>query len=200
MKKDLGFEELGLRLWRQIYQTYTLLKRCEDEVFEEHGLTTEQYAVLVSIAYLGEPARITDIARWLERSTNSISMIVDRMVKAGLVRRVRDKRDRRVVFVSKTNKAEALFGPATVASFEKIRKILAPIQHRNRLVLLDLLGEVKYGTLKCINPGVDIEKIKRDELKQAASMKRWLTQYGRPPTREARRQGGEKGKTRRKIK
>jgi|SRR4030042_801972 DNA-binding MarR family transcriptional regulator len=200
MKKDLGFEELGLRLWRQIYQTYTLLKRCEDEVFEEHGLTTEQYAVLVSIAYLGEPARITDIARWLERSTNSISMIVDRMVKAGLVRRVRDKRDRRVVFVSKTNKAEALFGPATVASFEKIRKILAPIQHRNRLVLLDLLGEVKYGTLKCINPGVDIEKIKKDELKQAASMKRWLTQYGRPPTREARRQGGEKGKTRRKIK
>src|SRR4030043_219293 len=193
MKKDLGFEELGLRLWRQIYQTYTLLKRCEDEVFEEHGLTTEQYAVLVSIAYLGEPARITDIARWLERSTNSISMIVDRMVKAGLVRRVRDKRDRRVVYVSKTSKAESLFRPATVASFEKIRKILSPIPDRNRLVLLDLLGEVKYETMKCTNPGVDIEKIKKDELKQAANMGKWLTQYGRAPARKTRRQrkGGE---------
>src|SRR4030043_842789 len=193
MKKDLGFEELGLRLWRQIYQTYTLLKRCEDEVFEEHGLTTEQYAVLVSIASLGEPARITDIARWLERSTNSISMIVDRMVKAGLVRRVRDKRDRRVVYVSKTSKAESLFGPATVASFEKIRKILSPISDRNRLVLLDLLGEVKYETLKCINPGGDIEKIKKDELKQAAGMKKWLTQYGSAPIRATRhqRKGGE---------
>src|SRR4030066_902799 len=133
MKKDLGFEELGLRLWRQIYQTYTLLKKCEDGIYEEHGLTTEQYAVLVSISYIGEPARITDIARWLERSTNSISMIVDRMVKAGLVRRVRDKRDRRVVYVSKTSKAESLFGPATVASFEKIRKILSPISDRNRI-------------------------------------------------------------------
>src|SRR4030065_2500791 len=91
--------ELDLRLWRQLYQTYTLLKQCEDGIFEEHGLTTEQYAVLVSISYLGQPARITDIAHWLERSTNSISMIVDRMVKAGLVRRVRDKRARRVVYV-----------------------------------------------------------------------------------------------------
>ncbi len=200
MKKELGPEGLGLRLWRQIYQTYTLLKRCEDEVFEEHGLTTEQYAVLVSIAYLGEPARITDIARWLERSTNSISMIVDRMVKAGLVKRVRDKRDRRVVYVSKTSKAESLFGPATVASFEKIRKILSPISDRNRLVLLDLLGEVKYETMKCTNPGVDIEKIKKDELKEAANMGKWVTQYGRAAARKTGRQGGEKEKTRRKTK
>jgi DNA-binding MarR family transcriptional regulator len=155
--------------------------------------------VLTSIAYLGEPARITDIARWLERSTNSISMIVDRMVKAGLVRRVRDKRDRRVVFVSKTSKAESLFRPATVASFEKIRKILSPMSHKDRLALLDLLGEVKYEIFRCLNPGVDIEKIKRDELKQAANIGKWLARYSRAPARKSRRQGDEKGKTRKKT-
>src|SRR4030043_745247 len=193
MKEEHKAAELDLRLWRQLYQTYTLLKRCEDSIFEEHGLTTEQYAVLVSIEFLGEPARITDIARWLERSTNSISMIVDRMVKAGLIRRVRDKGDRRVVFVSKTSKAESRFKPATVASFEKIRKILSPISDKNRLVLLDLLGAVKYETLKGENPGEEIEKVKKDELKQAAGMKKWLTQYGRAPIRETRhqRKGGE---------
>jgi DNA-binding MarR family transcriptional regulator len=199
MKKEMRPEELSLRLWRQLYQTYTLLKRCEDEVYEEHGLTTEQYAVLVSIAYLGEPVRITDIARWLERSTNSISMIVDRMVKAGLVRRARDKRDRRVVYVSKTSKAESLLGPATVASFGMIQKTLSPMSHRNKLVLLDLLGEVKYETLKRTNPGVDIEKIKKDELKQAANVQKWLAQYGRAPARKSRREGDEKGKPRRKT-
>jgi DNA-binding MarR family transcriptional regulator len=195
MRANIESAELTLRLWRQLYETYTLLKRCEDQIFEEHGLTTEQYAVLVSLTYTGQPARVTDIARWLERSTNSISMIVDRMVKAGLVRRARDRVDRRAVYVSKTSKAESLFGPATVESFAHVRKILSPIRHDDRLVLLGLLKEVKYETLRCLNQGVDIEKIKRDELKRAANIKKWLSQYGLDSTAEAKGQRGRKKKT-----
>jgi len=195
MTKESESVELDLRSWRQLYQTYTLLKQCEDGIFEEHGLTTEQYAVLVSISYLGQPARITDIARWLERSTNSISMIVDRMVKAGLVRRARDKGDRRVVYVSKTSKAESLFKPATVASFESVRKILSVLPNGDKLTLLDSLGKVKYEVLKCLNPGVDIEAVKKSERQQAANMDRWLIEYAAPSTPEAKRQGGKKRKT-----
>jgi DNA-binding MarR family transcriptional regulator len=198
MKKDLEPEAIALRLWRQLYQTYTLLKQAEDVVFEEHGLTTEQYAVLVSISYIGEPARVTDIARWLERSTNSISMIVDRMVKAGLARRARDKRDRRVVYVSKTSKAESRLTPATMASFESVRKILSPMPHEDRLTLLNLLGEVKYEILKYLKPGVDIEKIKSEELKQTANVGKWLSKYGRRSPPVVKRQGVEKAKTRKK--
>ena len=192
--------ELALRLWRQLYQTYTLLKQCEDAIFEEHGLTTEQFAVLVSISYIGEPARVTDIARWLERSTNSISMLVDRMVKAGLVRRARDKRDRRVVYVSKTSKGETALGPASLASSECVQKILSPIPYKERLTLLNLLAEVRYETMKCLNPGVDIEKIKRYEFEQGANLGKWLSKYGLPSTPKAKRQGGEKRKTRKKTK
>ncbi|OGN97130.1 MAG: hypothetical protein A2Z77_06160 [Chloroflexi bacterium RBG_13_51_36] len=200
MKEEHKAAELDLRLWRQLYQTYTLLKRCEDSIFEEHGLTTEQYAVLVSIEFLGEPARITDIARWLERSTNSISMIVDRMVKAGLIRRVRDKGDRRVVFVSKTSKAESRFKPATVASFESIRKMLSPVPYEDRHSLFNLLGEVKYAILRCLNPGADIEEIKRSELKQAAGTKEWLKKYGSPSSAKAKGQSCEKRRSKNKKK
>jgi DNA-binding MarR family transcriptional regulator len=195
MTKKSESVELDLRSWRQVYQTYTLLKQCEDGIFGEYGLTTEQYGVLVSISYLGQPARITDIARWLERSTNSISMIVDRMVKAGLVRRARDKGDRRVVYVSKTSKAESLFKPATVASFESVRKILSVLPNGDKLTLLDSLGKVKYEVLRCLNPGVDIEAAKKSERQQAANMGRWLIEYAAPSTPEAKRQGGKKRKT-----
>lgn len=200
MTVNYASRELDLRLWRQMYQTYTLLKQCEDQVFEEHGLTTEQYGVLASIAYLGQPARITDIAHWLERSTNSISMIVDRMVKAGLVRRARDRGDRRVVYVSKTAKAESLFKPATDAGSERVRKILSPMAHQDRLTLLNLLGELKYQILRSLDAEVDLEGIKRNELKQTAKLKKWLSKYGAPSTPEARRQAGEKAKTRKKTK
>jgi DNA-binding MarR family transcriptional regulator len=195
MKANLESTELTLRLWRRLYETYTVLKRCEDRTFEKHGLTTEQYAVLVSLSYLGQPARVTDIAQWLERSTNSISMIVDRMVKAGLVRRTRDKVDRRVVYVSRTSKAESLFGPATAESFANVRKILSPMPDEDRLTLLNLLGQVKYETLKCLGRGVDIERIKRDELKQSTNIKKWMNQYGGSSAPEAKCRGSKKKKT-----
>lgn len=199
MKKDYEHAGLDLRLWRQLYQTYTLLKQCEDRIFEEHELTTEQYAVLVSISYLGQPARVTDIARWLERSANSISMIVDRMVKAGLVRRARDKRDRRVVFVSKTSKAESLLKPATVASFQNVQKILSGMPYEDRVSLLSLLREVKYETLVCLNSEVDIQQVKKDELKQEAKIDTWLAEYGPPSTAKAKRQVHEGKKTGKKT-
>jgi hypothetical protein len=79
MKTNLESEIAIVKLWRQLYQTYTLLKQCEDRVIEEHGLTTEQFAVLGAMDYFAGPMNITDIAHWLERSTNSVTMLVLRL-------------------------------------------------------------------------------------------------------------------------
>jgi DNA-binding MarR family transcriptional regulator len=192
MKTNLESEIGIVKLWRQLYQTYTLLKRCEDQVIEEHGLTTEQFAVLGAMDYFVDPMNITDIAHWLERSTNSITMIVDRMVKAGLVRRTRDRKDRRIVNVSMTSKAKNALKPATQASYQVIRGILLQLSYEDRNNLLGLLGATKYEILRYLNPGVDIEKVKREELKQAANVKKWLNQYGLSSTPQAKRQSGKK--------
>jgi len=193
MKTNLESEITIVKLWRQLYQTYTLLKQCENRVVEEHGLTTEQFAVLLAIDYLG-PMNITGIARWLERSTNSITMLVDRMVKAGLVRRARSKSDRRVVHVTFTSKGKNALKPATRASFEVIRKILLQLSYEDRNNLLGLLGATKYEILKYLDPGVDIEEVKREESKQAANVKEWLNEYGLSSTPQAKGQGGKKKK------
>lgn len=191
--------ELALRLWRQLYQTYTLIKQSEDRIYEKHGLTTEQYAVLVSITHLGEPARITDIAHWLERCPNSTSMIVKRMVKAGLVKRTRARGDRRVVYVSKTKKAQSLFKPATAASLEAIQKILSPIPYEDGLSLFNLLGTLKYEVMKYLSPGVDIAEVKRDELRESGDVKEWIREYGSSSTPKTRRQSSEKTKASKKT-
>lgn len=195
MKANVESVELTLRLWRGMYQTYTLLKTCEDKTFGDYGLTTEQGAVLGAIDYFGGPMKITDIARWLERSTNSMSMIVDRMVKAGLVRRTRSTSDRREVRVTSTSKAQDAIRPANRATFEVMQKLLSSLSHEDKITLLGLLGTMKYGMIEYLNPGIDVEKIKRNELKQAANVKKWLSEYGLTSTGQAKRQGGKKRKT-----
>jgi DNA-binding MarR family transcriptional regulator len=163
-----------LRPWRQIYQTASVLKQHEDQMLKQYGLTVEKLGVLTVIAYLGGTARVTDIAGWLERSSNSVSMIVDRMVKAGLVRRKRDKVDRRVVYVSATGKGEDAFRRAYPAMIEFIRRFLQPLSHEEMSTVSDLLGTLKYELLKSSNPAVDVKELKRIDSEKLAGTERWI--------------------------
>jgi DNA-binding MarR family transcriptional regulator len=177
MKINLESGNLVLKLWFILHRIADLLRNGEDQVFGEYEITTEQYAVLVTIEYLGEPARITDIARWLERSTNSVSMIVDRMVKAGLLTRKRDKVDRRVVHVTITSKGKEALKPATLAGLEFIQKILSPLSDEDRRTLLTLLETVKYEVLKHLNPDEAIEEMRRNEAARHSDLMKRLVQY-----------------------
>jgi MarR family 2-MHQ and catechol resistance regulon transcriptional repressor len=192
MNTNVESEITIVKLWRQLYQTYALLKQCEDQVIEEHGLTTEQFAVLGALDYFVVPMNITAIAQWLERNTNSITMLVDRMVKAGLVKRTRDRVDRRVVKVTATSEGKNALKPATQASFAVIRNILLQLSGEHRSNLLGLLGETKYEILKYLNPGVDIEEVKKQESKQAAKIKGWLNEYGSSSIPQAKRRTAKK--------
>jgi len=195
MTVNLEPEHLALRVWFLSHRTHELLRRCEDQVFSEYNLTTEQYTVLVTIKYLDDPVRPTDVARWMGRSPNSVSMIVDRMVKAGLVRRIRDRGDRREVRLVITSKGENAIKPATLAGVEFIRKILSPLSYEDRRTLVSLNEVVKDNAFKYLNPGVDIEEMKKNEITNQADLIERLRQYISTSTPQAKRRGGEKRKT-----
>src|SRR5512136_509024 len=105
-------ENTVLRLWLLLHRVRDEFFLCEDLVFEDYGLTTEQFTLLAAVKASGGSLRPSDLASYMERSPNSVSMLVDRMVKAGLVRRTRDRKDRRAVFVSITDKGDEAVGPA----------------------------------------------------------------------------------------
>jgi len=195
MTVNLELNRLALRAWFLSHRTHELLRRCEDKVYGGYNLTTEQYTMLAIIKYLDEPVRITDVARWSGRSTNSISMIVDRMVKAGLVKRVRDRTDRRVVFVTITSKAENALEPATRAGLEFIQETLSPLSDEEKRTFVNLHEVVKHKALEYLNPGEDIEEMQRSEVTSRANLVERLVQYISPSTPKAKRRGGGKGKT-----
>ena len=192
MKVNLELGNTDLRFWYLIHRTRDAFRICEDQIFRKHGLTTEQYAVLVTMKYLGNPTRPTDVANWLERSTNSVSIIIDRMVKAGLIQRVRDKSDRRVVKLTITSKGENTLKPATLAGLEFIRKVLSPLSDEERYTLVTLLETLKYEAFKYINLGETTQEMSRTETWRQADLMKQLIQYTSSSTPEAKRQGGKK--------
>jgi DNA-binding MarR family transcriptional regulator len=188
------FENLDKGSWILLRQAYNLIFRCEDRVFSEYDLTTEQHTVLMAIKNISGPVRITDIARWLDRSVNSVSMIIDRMVKAGLVRRTRDRKDRRTVFVTLTNKAEEAYFPATTAGWELVQEILSPLSNEDKRTLIRLLETVRDKTYNYLDPGGSVEEVRINETKKMKEFKEQSSKYNSSSTREVKRQSGKKKK------
>ena len=188
------FEDPYKGAWVLLRQTYNLILKCEDKVFSEYELTTEQHAVLMAIKHISEPVRVTDVALWLDRSVNSVSMIIDRMVKAGLVRRVRDRKDRRTVILTITSKAEKAFVPATAAGWGLIQEILSPLSDEDRLTLIRLLETLRDKTYDYLGSGEVVEEVRRNETENMAQFMKQAAKYKSPSALETKRQGGKKKK------
>ncbi|KPL20903.1 MAG: hypothetical protein AMJ75_10970 [Phycisphaerae bacterium SM1_79] len=122
-------------------------------------------------------------------------MMVDRMVKAGLLRRLRDRKDRREVRLVITSKGETALKPATLAGWEFIQKILSQVSYDDRHTLMRLLDTLQYETANYLNPGTDIEEIRRNEAKSHDNLMERLVQYTSLAIPEAKRRVGRKGKT-----
>ena len=183
------------RAWILLRQTYNLVLKCEDRTFSEYELTTEQHSVLMVIKHIDDPVKITDVARWLDRSVNSVSMIIDRMVKAGLVRRRRDLPDRRAVRLIITSKAEEASVPATVAGWELIQEILSSLPEEDLLTLIRLLEILRNKTYDYLGSGEVVEEVRRNEIENMARLMKQAAEYKSSSTPEAKPQGGKKGKT-----
>lgn len=90
-----------------LYRTLHVVMPAFRKIFADYGLTEQQWRVLrvlwehgsVSLLELGTHSLI---------SPPSLVGIVDRLSKAGLVRRVNSESDRRIVFVEATEKGVAL--------------------------------------------------------------------------------------------
>jgi DNA-binding MarR family transcriptional regulator len=188
------FQNLDKGAWVLLRQVYNLILKCEDQVFSEYELTTEQHTLLMAVKNISGPVRITDIGRWLDRSPNSVSMLVDRMVKAGLVKRVRDRKDRRTVFVSMTGKAEKVYAPANVAGWALIQEILSPLSNEDKRTLTRLLGVLRDKTYDYLESGEVMEEVRRSET-EIAQLTKQVAKVKQRSHLETKRQGGKKKKT-----
>ncbi len=173
-------ENTVLRLWILLPRIGDVFNRCHDMIFSKYGITTEQWRVLACVGSRG-PLRPVDIASLLERAPNSMSMLVDRMVKAGLVRRTRDRKDRRAVFVHLTEKGKDAIDPAVPAGWEFINKVVSGLSYDNQRALVDMLETLKCEFNSYMNPEMDRAEITKSSLTKDPNLYRRMLKNLLPP-------------------
>jgi len=142
-----------LRAWLLLHQTSNGLIRAEDSVFANVGLTTQHHSVLIAMKYIEKPVTPSKIANWLDRSTNTISTLIDRMQRDGLVKRVRDLNDRRSVRVIMTKKGEDVLEKSTALGWPLMQEILQGLTEEELKTLINLLDIVRGRAFSYLNPG-----------------------------------------------
>jgi DNA-binding MarR family transcriptional regulator len=119
-----------------------LLIRAE-RLLRDYGLTGSQYNVLRILRGEGKPLPMLEIAGRTVQVVPGITGLIDRLEAAGLVRRERSTEDRRVIFVSITDKGLEVLGrldePLVALEKRMIGCLSAAEQHR----LIHLLEKIR---------------------------------------------------------
>ena len=181
-----------LRLWLLLHRVHDVVNLCEESILREYGLTPEQFGVLASVKSDGGSLRPVDLALMLERSPNSVSMLIDRMVKAGLVRRTRDRKDRRAVNVTLTSKGEKALEPAVPADWEFVKKILLTLPDEDKRALTDTLEMVKCEAVAYLHPELDKAEIIRNSFTSQPGLYERMIKNVLPSGSETKPRAGKK--------
>jgi DNA-binding MarR family transcriptional regulator len=113
-----------LQAYLKIHQTVVSLIKCEEEALKSSGLTREYLIVLMATKNLPSPFKENELADCLDRGTNAVTMIMDRMVRKGLAERIQDSKDLRVKRVVTTPKAEEAYQKSSLVASKLISEIL----------------------------------------------------------------------------
>ena len=159
MPVEFTFANRLMKSWLLIHQSHNLLNRSENSIFAKMGFSPRKHSVLLAIKHLPHPVTVSDVARWLDRNPNGISMLVDRMEKDGLVSRVKDIPDRRAVRLIITPRGEELYEEARVITWEFFQDVFSAIPEEELLKLGDILEKVRSKVLNFLKIDVSAEKI-----------------------------------------
>ncbi len=140
LKKKRAFESAEQEAALSILRTSDQLQIRFARLLREHGLTPSQYNVLRILRGEGEPLPILEIAGRTITVVPGITGLIDRLERAGFVKRVRCEKDRRVIYVAlaeKGTKALAALDEPIAALHDKLLGHLAQAELKELIRLLD---------------------------------------------------------------
>ncbi len=99
--------KLDNQLCFRLYTASRLLTQAYHPLLSEHGLTYPQYLVLLAL-WEKDAQPVNDIAKRLFLETNTVTPLLQRMEKEGMLIRKKGEKDARQMIVSLTGKGKAL--------------------------------------------------------------------------------------------
>jgi DNA-binding MarR family transcriptional regulator len=143
-----------------LHQVNESLKKLEDKMHREVGITTQKFGVLSALNTLHHPVTPTVIANLMDRNTNTITLMIDRMEKDGLVSRIRDLDDRRSLRLKLEKKGEKAFGQGIERHRVLYKEIMSCLNKDELQELSRLLDKILAKTFEMRQLKESVKEVK----------------------------------------
>ena len=130
-------------------QTADAVTRYTEIELLKAGISYTHYSVLVLLDNTPVPLTLTELSRWMFRSKNSMTTVIDHMERDGLVQRVRDTKDRRAVRVVATEAGRELFDRVRQPSRDLVYRTMSCFEEEDKLDhFAELLRRLRENVLQ----------------------------------------------------
>ena len=133
------------RLWVLLNQVRDAVLRARQKELNQYNISASQAAVLLVIEAIGPKATPAEISRRVFRKPHSVSGILSRMEKKGLVRRLKDLDRKNLTRVVFTEKGREAYYQSTKR--ESIRQIMSSLPEEERKQLTSSLQTLRDKAL-----------------------------------------------------
>ena len=132
------------RIVETIVYLYAESRRVTKTQAREHGLTGPQISVLKILEAMGDLS-LTELSAKMSARNSTLTGIVDRMERDGLVQRERSQSDRRVVIIRPTEKGRGVAKAVPVSALEIFATALRALEADDRRELRRILSTLADG-------------------------------------------------------
>jgi len=119
---------------------------CRDKELRRYGISTIEAAVLFSAQSIGNKATPAEISRWLLRKPYSVSGLLNRMEKKGLIKKTRNLDRKNLVRITLTEKGKQAY----YQSIERkcIHKVMSTLTKEEQQLLKSCLERLRGTAIK----------------------------------------------------
>ena len=158
------------RLWELLHRTNALLVKYADvKLLKENGISYQQFLVLLMMDRIGTAATGSQIADMLDRNPNTLSMIIDRMMDGGLVKRARDMEDRRCVRIVMTPKGKTKLKKTIESGWSIIEQLAESFTEDELQTFTSLTEKLMSQTFKVLVPPKVVKRVTRSHTNMSAN-------------------------------
>jgi len=137
--------------WWLLFQVRQLMFKVRQKELSKYGISHVEAAVLHIIQAIGNTVTPAEISRWVLREPHTISELLSRMEKKGLVRKVKDLDRRNLVRVMLTDKGHEAYYQS--AERESTQNIMSALSEEERQQLGSCLWKLRAKALKELGIG-----------------------------------------------
>lgn len=142
MKKPAVVTDPDLKLWTLLRQARDAIQKAREKELRKQGISSRQAAILHIIETIGDRATPAEIARWQFREAHSVSGILSRMEKDGLVKKTKDMEPRNLVRITVTPRGRRALAQTTKReSFHRIMSYLTDEERQDLITKLERLRD-----------------------------------------------------------